>query len=103
MIRLNVIKQYVKVLTREFSPKRVVLFGSYAKGHPTVDSDVDLLVVMDHSGDSADQALQIRRRIPRTFPLDLLVQSHAEMQRRLARKDMFFLSIMRAGRVLYER
>lgn len=103
MIRRNDIKQYVKALTREFAPKRVVLFGSYAKGHPTVDSDVDLLVVMDHSGDAVDQALQIRRRIPRAFPLDLLVQSHAEMQRRLARKDMFFVSIMRAGRVLYER
>ncbi|MDE0553984.1 MAG: nucleotidyltransferase domain-containing protein [Candidatus Poribacteria bacterium] len=34
-------------IVREFEPLQVILFGSYAYGTPTADSDVDLLVVMD--------------------------------------------------------
>ena len=34
-------------IVREFAPLQVILFGSYAYGTPTEDSDVDLLVVMD--------------------------------------------------------
>ena len=33
-------------IVREFAPLQVILFGSYAYGTPTADSDVDLLVVM---------------------------------------------------------
>jgi predicted nucleotidyltransferase len=33
-------------IVREFSPERIVLFGSYAYGTPTDDSDVELLIVM---------------------------------------------------------
>ena len=36
-------------IVREFAPLQVILFGSYAYGTPTEDSDVDLLVVMGHS------------------------------------------------------
>lgn len=35
-----------------YRPKRIILFGSYAYGSPTPDSDVDLLVVMRHNGRS---------------------------------------------------
>ena len=34
-------------IVQEFTPLQVILFGSYAYGTPTEDSDVDLLVVMD--------------------------------------------------------
>ena len=34
-------------IVREFAPLQVILFGSYAYGMPTEDSDVDLLVVME--------------------------------------------------------
>src|SRR3989339_771234 len=103
MTRQTDIKRYVRLLAREFAPRRVVLFGSYAKGNPSVDSDVDLLVVMDKSPDTLDQALQIRRSIPREFPLDILVETKSNLERRLARKDMFYVSILREGRVLYEK
>ena len=41
---------YLRVLVGKFSPERVVLFGSYAYGKPTADSDVDLLVVKPLQG-----------------------------------------------------
>ena len=88
---------------RRFNPERVVLFGSYAAGHPTEDSDVDLLVVMPHEGRDVEQAFEIRRAIPRTFPLDLVVRTPEGVQRRLRQKDTFLTSIWRTGKTFYER
>jgi predicted nucleotidyltransferase len=33
-------------IAKGFRPERIILFGSHARGAPTRDSDVDLLVVM---------------------------------------------------------
>ena len=37
-------------IARDFNPQKIILFGSYAHGNPTWDSDVDLLVVMPFPG-----------------------------------------------------
>ena len=37
----------VEKIVRAIKPKKIVLFGSYAHGRPTPDSDVDLLIVWD--------------------------------------------------------
>lgn len=97
------IKRYVKSLAREFDPQSVILFGSYANGTATGNSDVDLLIITDKSGDPVEQALQMRRRIPRSFPLDILVQSRSNVRKRLVQNDTFLTSILRDGKVLYER
>lgn len=89
-------------LVREFSPERVVMFGSYASGKPRTDSDVDLLVVMKHRGTAAEQAARIRRRVSNGFPLDIIVRSPAALQRRAAMGDGFIREILEKGTVLHE-
>ena len=103
MIQKAEIKAFVKRLAREFSPERVILFGSCARGKPGKDSDVDLLVVTNYRGDWVDKAVEMRLRIPRTFPLDLIVRRPSEIRRRLAMKDSFVSTIIEEGKVLYER
>ena len=103
MKRASEIKTYVKRLAQEFNPERVILFGSHARGKPTEDSDVDLLVVVNYRGDSVDKAVDMRLRIPRKFPLDLIVRKPSEIRRRLAMNDSFVSTIIEEGRVLYER
>ena len=96
------VREYVAKLADEFRPERVILFGSMAEGRATADSDVDLLVVMNGRQNGADRALEIRRRIPRSFPLDLIVKTPAEMRRGLKSRDGFICSILERGKVLYE-
>ena len=45
MVSRETIQTVVDDIVREFTPLQVILFGSYAYGTPTEDSDVDLLVV----------------------------------------------------------
>ncbi len=45
MIDIDELKQAILERLRPLDPERVILFGSYARGNPTEDSDVDLYVV----------------------------------------------------------
>jgi predicted nucleotidyltransferase len=83
------------------SPRRIILFGSYAYGTVTADSDVDLLVLMDYSGSGHHQATRIRRLVDVDFPMDLLVRSEREVERRIGWNDFFLKEIMEKGIVLY--
>jgi predicted nucleotidyltransferase len=102
MVKRQNIRTFVKRVVTLFHPQRVVLFGSYAYGRPTSDSDVDLLVVMRHEGPAAVQAAEIRKQVRAGFPMDLLVRSPQEIRRRLAMGDFFIREIMERGQPLYE-
>jgi predicted nucleotidyltransferase len=103
MYTLTEINEYAGELVAKFQPERVILFGSYAEGRPTEDSDVDLLVVMDHQGRDVEQAFEIRRSIKRSFPLDLVVRTPATVRRRLHQNDTFLSTVYSKGQTLYER
>ena len=47
MVAISEIEEFGRRIGREFEAERVILFGSYAQGAVTDDSDVDLLVVAD--------------------------------------------------------
>ena len=81
-----------------------MLFGSYASGAPTADSDVDLLVVADIPTDTAQAAAaEMRRRTTHPFPLDLLVRTPKNLAWRLAEGDSFLREVMDWGKILYEK
>jgi len=85
-----------------FHPRKVILFGSYAYGQPTADSDVDLLVVIDTEESPLHVAAQIAAEIEHTFPLDIVVRTPVELQAAAQRKGVFVSEVMSKGIVLYE-
>ena len=86
----------------EFRPEKVILFGSHAHGTPSQDSDVDLLVIMDHSSSGVAQALQIMRQVRSRIPVDLVVRTPRKMRQRLLWNDFFLKEVVERGEVLYE-
>jgi uncharacterized protein len=96
------IRAFSNAIVREFRPRKIVLFGSYAYGKPTEDSDVDLLVIMPFSRKRGRKSLEIRQRIPADFPLDLIVRTPEFIARRLQWGDCFIQEILGKGDVLYE-
>ena len=104
MIRRRDIKERCETVAREFQPERIILFGSYARGTPTADSDVDVLVVMRLARGQRDvrQAAAIRDRVRAPFPMDVIVRSPQQIARRLAQGDGFVADVLRHGRLMYE-
>jgi predicted nucleotidyltransferase len=102
MATADEIVRYVERIVTTFKPHRVVLFGSYAHGAPTADSDVDLLITRRRwSMSPLTAAGRIRTELGVPFAMDLIVRSEADIARRIAWKDCFVLEIMEKGITLY--
>lgn len=88
-------------------PEKIILFGSYAHGNPTPDSDVDLLVIMELQGDYKEKYRAISKLLyPRQFPVDILLRTPKEVEEALrgGKDNSFFIrEILKNGKVLYDR
>ncbi len=102
LVSRRLVQAYCNAVAREFQPQKIILFGSYAYGKPTPDSDVDLLVIMPFRGNEVAKAAQIRSRFATPFPMDLLVRKPEFIESRLQERDMFVEEVMMHGRVMYE-
>lgn len=92
------IEAYCRVLAREFKPRKIILFGSYAYGKPTTDSDVDLVVIMPFRGSDTRQVVRMLTRVGAPFPMDFLLWK----PERANRTDFFTREVLSKGRVMYE-
>ena len=98
------IRRAVRRIVDTVHPEKIILFGSFAYGKPTPDSDVDLLVIMESELSAHARSVQISEILcPRPFPVYIIVRSPSEVMERLKRGDCFFREIMDKGKVLYER
>jgi len=96
------IDQVVQQIVEKFKPQKIILFGSYVRGNPRPESDVDLLVVMETSEKESRQSLEIRHRLSVMFGLDLLVYTLQHLQERFEMEDWFVRDVLKEGKVLYE-
>lgn len=102
MLTTHHIQELSQQIAEQFSPERIILFGSHAYGEPTSDSDVDLLVIMPFEGQSFRQAAKILNRINPTFSVDLLVRTPEQLDERIALGDFFLREVTTKGKILYE-
>jgi predicted nucleotidyltransferase len=86
-------------------PLRVWLFGSYAQGTATPESDVDWYVEVEDGLDVFAVNRQIQELfIPRTIPMDFLVRTASMMEKnRKSRVSFYSMVIKETGKILYER
>ncbi|MFO7905762.1 MAG: nucleotidyltransferase domain-containing protein [Pirellulaceae bacterium] len=92
-------------------PKRVILFGSYAWGDPTPESDVDLYVVTqdDFTPATYEESMEnylkvssLLRDIKKSVPIDLIVHTRSMHEEFIRADSMFCRAIMNRGKLLYE-
>ena len=87
----------------EFQPEQVWLFGSYAWGEPTADSDLDLLVLVRDEDEASIQHIRQARRCLRSIDMakDVLLQSKASFDRYKDVSVSMSHKIAQEGRLMY--
>ena len=103
MERAPVLREMVRRLVEVYSPVRIYLFGSQARGDAGQDSDYDLLVVVADDapkklrsgavGYQAIGAVDVSK--------DILVCTDTYFRARLHLKASFPSTVMREGKLLY--
>ena len=104
----ELLQRMVKVIVAEANPEQIILFGSYARGNATADSDVDFVIVESGSfGEGKDRRLEAARlwRALADFdvPKDLLLYSSDEVEYWRDSVNHVLSLSLREGKVLYER
>lgn len=92
----------VRALAEGAHPRKILLFGSYARGDATADSDLDLLVIEDEVTDRAREMVRLRRLLrPLRIPADVLVYSADEVQSWGGQPGTALYWALREGKVVY--
>lgn len=97
--------QVVAEVVEAVDPVRVIVFGSVARREEHSESDLDLLVVIDHldPGQRREMMRTVRRAIRAPVPVDVLVADVAEFESRRDLNGSPFYWPARQGELVYER
>ena len=96
---------------RKSDPYKIILFGSYATGTPSKDSDIDLFIVTKEEKVPENYAAKIAIKlkvskyadvIRREYPVDLIVHTKAMYEKFMSSGSLFSKEIISKGQVLYE-
>jgi predicted nucleotidyltransferase len=104
MIMQKQIEEIVKKIVDSFKPKKIILFGSYAYGRPSRESDLDLLIIKDSHLPRYKRAREIRKHLwgISDIPKDIIVYTQEEIDDWKGVDEAFITSIVKKGKVLYE-
>lgn len=104
----RILPQMVETIVTEVDPEQVILFGSYARGDASEDSDVDLIVVesepFGENRDRGSEAVRLWRALANfEVSKDILVYSRDEVEYWRDSLNHVLARALREGEVLYER
>jgi len=104
MISEEKISEVVTKIATRFNPEKIILFGSYAAGNPTPNSDLDLLIIQETDLPKQQRGKDIRLSlIGARIPIDILVYTLTEFISENLNQYSFVSSAMKTSKVLYER
>jgi uncharacterized protein len=101
----KLLKEVVHRIIQQCDPLKIMLFGSYAYGTPSTDSDIDLLVIIKQSTEPRYKRVAALNRVltDLEFPRDILVYTQKEIDEWSEVPLAFISTIIRRGKVLYEK
>ena len=104
MTHAALLEQVTHTIVEGFHPKRIVLFGSHARGDAGPDSDLDVFIEMQTSRRPPERAIEVSAAFGlRPWPLDVVVYTPEEVQRLRGVSGTLLSVIEKEGKVLYEQ
>jgi predicted nucleotidyltransferase len=98
----NSIQQIRDRIIKYYQPEKIILFGSYANGTQTKNSDVDFLIIKESKIPRYKRAREVRKILKDfIFPKDIIVLTKAEFERYVDIKGSFAYEVVKSGKVLY--
>lgn len=102
-ISQDLLNEVTRRLAAEFQPEQVWLFGSHAWGQPDEGSDLDLLVVVRESEETAVRRAQRAHRCLSGLGIakDIMVKTRQELERFRNVRSSLEAEILERGRLIY--
>jgi predicted nucleotidyltransferase len=103
MILQDRITEVVRRLREAYQPERIYLFGSVARGDMSVDSDIDILLVVPDDASAEHRSGRIGYEILWGLPMavDVVVWTHSAFDRRARVPSSLPATVLREGKLLH--
>ena len=102
-IHFKEMERIVTQISHNYSPEKIILFGSLASDRADDAYDIDLMVIKKTDKKPWQRTREVSSLFEHTVPVDLLVYTPEEIITRIEMNDFFILDIMEHGKVVYER
>ena len=103
MINEDIVQSMTERIVNAFSPKKIIVFGSWARNEATKDSDIDFLVITHYKGSKRDIQVAIRRELKGFgIPKDVIVASKEDIEQKRF-TGLYLRNCLTGGKVVYER
>ena len=100
----NLLNEVVQRILKVAQPDKIILFGSYARGEATTDSDIDILIIQPSDLPRYKRSTPVRLALKGLFPSkDIIVYTPEEVKEWESASTSFIAAALREGRVLYEK
>lgn len=86
-------------------PEKIILFGSYAKGNPDSESDIDLLIIQKTKKKPAERITQVLKSVWGSIPhIEPQILTPEEFQEAI-NQNRFFITqeVLKHGKIIYEK
>lgn len=99
----NELKSFVAGAKAAYKPEKMILFGSFASGRVTDESDLDLIVVANTKEDFWTRLKNISKYCSHKVGMDVLIYTPEEFNNLINSRSFFKKEILGKGKVIYDK
>jgi len=102
MISQEKINEVVNRIVKNINPEKIILFGSYASGNPSEDSDLDILIVKEMRMPRYKRTREVKKHLRgMKIPIDVIVYTKKEIKKWENTETAFINQAIKQGKLLY--
>lgn len=102
MISQEKINEVIDRIVKNINPEKIILFGSYASGNPSEDSDLDILIVKEMKMPRYRRTREVKKHLGgMKIPIDVIVYTKKEIKKWEDTKTAFINQAIKQGKLLY--
>lgn len=92
---LDIARRYAEIIKDIFDYQRIFIFGSYVKGNPNEDSDIDIAIVFSDYSNRLDRQVELMKL---TRKVDTRIEPHPFRESEFELSNPFVMEIITHGK-----
>jgi len=96
-------KRVINRIIRRYRPKKIIVFGSFARGDVRQGSDLDLVIIKNTKEKFLRRMDAVLDLCDGEIAVEPLIYTEAEFERMLEEGNDFLETVVSEGKVVYER
>ena len=99
----KIVKRFINLIVKKFNLKKIIIFGSFARGDYHKGSDLDLIIVGEFKERFIDRIGKIIELNDSDLEIDAMVYTEEEFQKMIQERRPFIEQALEEGIVVYEK